>query len=221
MSRSRLEVAIAVFMQAICRLPSLRSCLPSKLAEPPLSVGMSWHVTSVITHCAATHACMCESGHIAYNSCRNRHCPKCQGVAAREWMTARIKDLLPVEYFHVVFTLPSLVADIAYQNKAVVYDLLFKASTQTLLTIAADPKHLGARIGMTSVKTKAQTGSAPNAVERCASLKPLCADNCQDLAHRHGRMQHDEPILPGLENTRHRTNQCGLPSRNTAGTHHQ
>ncbi|WP_319410931.1 IS91 family transposase [uncultured Cohaesibacter sp.] len=93
----------------------------------------------------------CNHLHIAYNSCRNRHCPKCQGVAAREWMTSRIKDLLPVEYFHVVFTLPSLMADIAYQNKALVYDLLFKASTETLLTIAADPKHLGARIGMTSV----------------------------------------------------------------------
>lgn len=93
----------------------------------------------------------CDHRHIAYNSCRNRHCPKCQGAAARDWMQARIEDLLPVEYFHVVFTLPAQVADLAYQNKAVVYDLLFKASSQTLLTIAADPKHLGARIGMTSV----------------------------------------------------------------------
>ena len=93
----------------------------------------------------------CGHEHVAYNSCRNRHCPKCQGATAREWMQARIEDLLPVEYFHVVFTLPSQVADIAYQNKATVYHLLFKASAQTLLTIAADPKHLGARIGMTSV----------------------------------------------------------------------
>ena len=93
----------------------------------------------------------CGHQHIAYNSCRNRHCPKCQGVAARDWMLARTRDLLPVEYFHVVFTLPSQIADIAYQNKAAVYDLLFKASSQTLLTIAADPKHLGAKIGMTSV----------------------------------------------------------------------
>ena len=93
----------------------------------------------------------CDHQHIAYNSCRNRHCPKCQGAIAREWMQARMEDLLPVEYFHVVFTLPAPIADIAYQNKAAVYGLLFKASSQTLLTIAADQKHLGARIGMTSV----------------------------------------------------------------------
>jgi hypothetical protein len=93
----------------------------------------------------------CSHQHIAYNSCRNRHCPKCQGIAARDWMLARMEDLLPVEYFHVVFTLPAQIADIACQNKAAVYDLLFKASAQTLLTIAADPKHLGAKIGMTSV----------------------------------------------------------------------
>ena len=93
----------------------------------------------------------CGHQHIAYNSCRNRHCPKCQGAAAQDWMLARMEDLLPVEYFHVVFTLPAAIADIAYQNKATVYDLLFKASARTLLTIAADPKHLGARIGMTSV----------------------------------------------------------------------
>ena len=93
----------------------------------------------------------CGHQHIAYNSCRNRHCPKCQGAASQEWMQARIEDLLPVEYFHVVFTLPAQIAAIAYQNKAAVYGLLFKASAETLLTIAADPKHLGARIGMTSV----------------------------------------------------------------------
>ena len=93
----------------------------------------------------------CGHQHVAYNSCRNRHCPKCQGLAAREWMQARIEDLLPVEYFHAVFTLPAQIADIAFQNKAAVYGLLFKASSQTLLTLAADPKHLGARIGMTSV----------------------------------------------------------------------
>ena len=93
----------------------------------------------------------CGHQHIAYNSCRNRHCPKCQGAASRNWMQARIEDLLPVEYFHVVFTLPAQIADIAHQNKAAVYGLLFKASAETLLTIAADPKHLGARIGMTAV----------------------------------------------------------------------
>src|SRR6516162_1528947 len=88
---------------------------------------------------------------IAYNSCRNRHCPKRQGAAAREWMEARAAELLPVPYFHVVFTLPSPIGDIAYQNKAVIYDLLFRASAETMLTIAADPKHLGARIGITAV----------------------------------------------------------------------
>lgn len=93
----------------------------------------------------------CDHQHIAYNSCRNRHCPKCQGTTAKDWMQARMEDLLPVEYFHVVFTLAAQIADIAYQNKAAVYGLLFKASSETLLTIAADPKHLGARIGMTSV----------------------------------------------------------------------
>ncbi len=84
----------------------------------------------------------CEAcGHtrIAYNSCRNRHCPKCQGAQAREWLAAREADLLPVGYFHVVFTVPAEIADIAFQNKAVVYDLLFKAASQALLTIAADP----------------------------------------------------------------------------------
>jgi hypothetical protein len=88
---------------------------------------------------------------IAYNSCRNRHCPKCQGAAAREWMAAREADLLPVPYFHVVFTLPAEIGDIAYQNKAVIYDLLFRASSETMLTIAADPKYLGAHTGITAV----------------------------------------------------------------------
>ena len=93
----------------------------------------------------------CAYTHIAYNSCRNRHCPKCQGAAAREWLAAREAELLPVPYFHVVFTLPRPIADIAYQNKAVIYDILFKAAAETLITIAADPKHLGARIGITAV----------------------------------------------------------------------
>jgi hypothetical protein len=93
----------------------------------------------------------CAHTQIAYNSCRNRHCPKCQGAAARDWLAARQAELLPVAYYHVVFTLPAPIANIAYQNKAVVYDILFKAAAQTLITIAADPKHLGARIGLTSV----------------------------------------------------------------------
>ena len=93
----------------------------------------------------------CEHTQIAYNSCRNRHCPKCQASAARRWLQARQADLLPVEYYHVVFTLPAPVRDIAYYNKAVVYGILFKAAAETLCTIAADPRHLGARIGVTLV----------------------------------------------------------------------
>jgi hypothetical protein len=117
-------------------------------------------VMSAIESCRTAalggHVARCENdacGHttIAYNSCRNRHCPKCQGAAAREWMAAREAELLPIPYFHVVFTLPSAIGDIAYQNKAVIYDLLFKASSEAMLTIAADRKHLGARIGITSV----------------------------------------------------------------------
>lgn len=93
----------------------------------------------------------CGHHHIAYNSCKNRHCPKCQGPAARDWMEARAEDLLPVEYFHVVFTLPAEIARIAYWNKRAVYGLLFKSSAQTVMTIAADPRRMGARVGMTSV----------------------------------------------------------------------
>jgi len=93
----------------------------------------------------------CAYTQIAYNSCRNRHCPKCQGAAAREWLAAREAELLPVPYFHVVFSLPAQIADIAYHNKTVIYDILFKASAETTITIAADPKHLGARIGVLSV----------------------------------------------------------------------
>ena len=93
----------------------------------------------------------CAEVQIAYNSCRNRHCPKCQGSAARRWLENRQADLLPVDYYHVVFTLPAPISDIAYQNKAVIYNLLFKAAAETLLTIAADPKRLGARLGITAV----------------------------------------------------------------------
>jgi len=93
----------------------------------------------------------CEHTEIAYNSCRNRHCPKCQGSAARRWLEARQAELLPVEYYHVVFTLPAPISELAYYNKSVIYGLLFQAAAETLRTIAADPKHLGARIGATLV----------------------------------------------------------------------
>jgi hypothetical protein len=117
-------------------------------------------VMSAIERCRTAalggHVARCENGEcghtlIAYNSCRNRHCPKCQGAAARHWMEERAAELLPVPYFHCVFTLPAAIADIAYQNKAVIYDLLFKVSAETMTTIAADPRHLGARIAITSV----------------------------------------------------------------------
>ena len=113
---------------------------------------------SAIEHCRTAalggHVEACDDcGHwrIAYNSCRNRHCPKCQGAAARTWLAEREADLLPVGYFHVVFTLPAEIGEIAWQNKAVVYDLLFKAASETMMTIAADPRHLGVRIGITAV----------------------------------------------------------------------
>ena len=93
----------------------------------------------------------CDHLQIAYNSCRNRHCPKCQASAAYRWLEARQADLLPVDYYHLVFTLPAQIRDLAYHNKRVVYGILLKAAAETLLTIAADPKHLGARIGVTLV----------------------------------------------------------------------
>lgn len=99
-----------------------------------------------LTRCDA-----CERIEIAYNSCRNRHCPKCQGAVAKQWLAEREAELLPVPYFHVVFTVPTSMGDIAYQNKALVYHLLFKAAAETLLTIGADPKHLGERLGLTAV----------------------------------------------------------------------
>jgi hypothetical protein len=93
----------------------------------------------------------CAHERIAYNSCRNRRCPKCQGAAARQWLAEREAELLPVRYYHVVFTLPASIGAIAFQNKAAVYDLLFRTAAETLTAVAADPKHLGARIGLTAV----------------------------------------------------------------------
>jgi hypothetical protein len=97
------------------------------------------------------HCDRCHSQEVSYNSCRNRHCPKCQSRAAQRWLEARQADLLPVEYYHVVFTLPAPISDLAYSNKAAIYRLLFNVAAETLLTIAADPKRLGARIGATLV----------------------------------------------------------------------
>ena len=115
-------------------------------------------VMSAIERCRSAqlgaHHLHCEHCHtdaIAYNSCRNRHCPKCQGSSAKRWFAAREQQLLPVEYYHVVFTLPGEVAQLAFYNKAQMYQLLFKAASQTLLTIAGDTRHLGAGVGTTMV----------------------------------------------------------------------
>jgi hypothetical protein len=146
--RERLEVA-DVF----------RACGPAwrRRQAGHLSLGQL-KVMAAIERCRTAalggHVAACEDCghiHVAYNSCRNRHCPKCQGAAAKDWLAARQAELLPVPYYHVVFTLPAEIARIAYQNKAHVYGILFTAASQTLLTIAADPKHLGAKIGITAV----------------------------------------------------------------------
>jgi len=115
-------------------------------------------VMSAITQCRTAalggHVLRCDgcgTDQVSYNSCRNRHCPKCQSSAAQRWLDARQADLLPVEYYHVVFTLPAPIADIAYQNKAAIYGLLFDVAAEVLQTIAADRKHLGARIAATLV----------------------------------------------------------------------
>ena len=115
-------------------------------------------VMSAIERCRTAalggHVEQCNAcGHqrIAFNSCRDRHCPKCQSLTRAQWLEDRRAELLPVQYFHVVFTVPQPIEAIAYQNKALVYDMLFKATAQTLRTIAADPKHLGAEIGFIAV----------------------------------------------------------------------
>ena len=146
--RTSLEVA-DVFRQSG---PGYRAAHAGALSLQQLKVMSA--IEQCRTPALGGHVEGCEDcGHlrVAYNSCRNRHCPKCQGAAARAWLEEREADLLPVGYFHVVFTLPAEVADIAWQNKAAVYDLLFRAASAARLTIAADPKHLGARIGLTAV----------------------------------------------------------------------
>ena len=129
----------------------------------------------------------CGTIEISYNSCRNRHCPKCQSSAAQRWLEARQADLLPVEYFHVVFTLPAPIADLAYQNKAIVYGLLFDIAAETLLRNAAEPQHLGARIGATLVLHT--WGSALTHHPHVHAIVPgggLSADGCHWVACRPG-----------------------------------
>ena len=146
--RTSLEVA-DIFRSAG---PAYRTAHAGHLSLAQLKVMSAVETCRTAALGGHVEACQdCGHWRIAYNSCRNRHCPKCQGAAARAWLEEREADLLPVGYFHVVFTLPAEVADIAWQNKALVYDLLFKAAAQTMLTIAADPHHLGARIDITAV----------------------------------------------------------------------
>src|SRR5271169_58229 len=133
------------------REPSWCSIMPSHGLRSRLRRCTPRRTAALGGHVARCENEACGYTVIAYNSCRNRHCPKCQGSQAREWMEARKAELLEVPYFHVVFTLPPKIGAIAYQNKAVIYDLLFKASAETLLTIAANPKRLGVKIGFTSV----------------------------------------------------------------------
>ena len=145
--------------------------LPLEVADVFRAHGAAWRkanaghaslaqlkVMSAIETCRTTalggHVERCEDcahERVAYNSCRNRHCPKCQGAAARQWLEDLEAELLPVPYYHVVFTLPASIGAVAFHNKAAVYDLLFRTAAETLATIAADPKHLGARIGLTAV----------------------------------------------------------------------
>ncbi len=148
MPRERLEVA-DIFR---ARGPAWRRANAGHLSLGQLKVMSA--IETCRTAALGGHVAACEDcAHvqIAYNSCRNRHCPKCQGAAAKAWLAARQAELLPVPYFHVVFTLPKQIANIAYQNKAVIYDILLTPAAETLITIAADPKHLGARIGLTAV----------------------------------------------------------------------
>src|SRR3974390_1745460 len=148
MSRPRLEVADIFRGHG----PAWRRATAGHVSLGQLKVMSA--IESCRTAALGGHVARCEKcshTQISYNSCRNRHCPKCQGAAAKEWLAAREADLLPVPYYHLVFTLPAQISDIAYQNKAVIYDILFKASAEALMTIAADPKHLGARIGVISV----------------------------------------------------------------------
>jgi len=148
MPRERLEVADIFRAHG----PAWRKARAGHVSLDQLKVMSAIEICRTAALGGHVAACQkCGHRHIAYNSCRNRHCPKCQGAVAKDWLAAREAELLPVEYYHVVFTLPAPIADIAYHNKSVVYTILFKAAAETLTTIAADPKHLGARIGLTAV----------------------------------------------------------------------
>ena len=164
-------------------------------------------VMSAIERCRTAalggHVARCENtacGHteIAYNSCRNRHCPKCQAAASRQWLADREAELLPVPYFHVVYTLPSQLRHIAYQNKRVVYNPLMKAAAETTLAIASDPKRLGARIGITAGTAQLGLGAHPSSAcaHDCAG-GGLSFDNARWVAARPDFLVHIN-VLAGL-----------------------
>jgi hypothetical protein len=148
MSRQALEVADIfraqgpVWRQAHAGHISLDQLKVMSSIEACRSAALGGH----ILRCSS-----CEHQQIAYNSCRNRHCPRCQGSAAHRWLEARQADLLPVEYYHLVFTLPAPISGLGFSNKSVIYTILFKTAAATVQTIAADPRHLGARVGLTLV----------------------------------------------------------------------
>lgn len=136
----------------------------------------------------------CEHQRITYNSCRNRHCPKCQGAAARSWLAEREDDLLPVGYFHVVFTLPTEIADIAFQNKTALYDLLFRAASETLLTIAADPAWPN--------HSNDRAPSAQADRSGCAWWRGACRQACKPRRNHCGKPG-DTPPRPSDQLVRH------------------
>ena len=132
--------------------PAFRDQHSASLSAP------RWQAMTAIENCRTAalggHVEQCgDCGHqrISFNSCRNRNCPKCQGLARAKWLEDRQAELLDVPYFHVVFTVPAEIEVIAFQNQSVVYDILFRAAAETLRVIAADPRHLGAEIGFLAV----------------------------------------------------------------------
>ena len=162
----------------------------------------------------------CGEIRIAYNSCRNRHCPKCQGLARAQWLADRQAELLPVPYFHLVFTMPAPIAGIALQNKAVVYDILFRAAAETVRTIAADPKHLG--VAIRHDRGAAHLGAEPlpspacplhRAGRRAVARGPLDQLPARLLPAGPGALPPLSPVVPGAPARSVRCRDAGLLRR--------
>jgi putative transposase/transposase-like zinc-binding protein len=148
MSRPRIEVADVIRTHGNAFLEAYGDTISPEQRRALADLARC-RTASLGGHVEACNRCGYQQ--IAYNSCRNRHCPKCQATEAARWVEARAAELLPVEYFHVVFTLPAALGPLALQSPRVVYDLLFRTAAETLLHIAADPRHLGAEIGFLAV----------------------------------------------------------------------